>query len=267
MTAEHEKLDAFFDGELPPAEAEAFRRHLGECEACARELHERMMLEVVAQPKAPASNVRPIATAPAARKRPPAWALAAVPLAAAAAWLVYAGTRPVEPLASNVDLEVAPTRSLEPRLAYTGADRYRSYDVARGGGAHPGEAVPLATLAALEKAGDLHAEAAGLALSGDVARAERTLDRAPSSSDVAADRGALLLLDGKPKEALAALDAVLAQSPKHPQALFNRALALRDLGRTRESAEAFDAAAALGEAGWSDEAKRRADALRAALPK
>ena len=83
----------------------------------------------------------------------------------------------------------------------------------------------------------------------------------PTTSE--ADRAALLVVERKAGEALDALDRVLADHPNHPQALFNRALALRDLGLPLAAAEAFDKVAALGEPGWSDEAKARAAALRA----
>lgn len=47
MSASCEQLSAFVDGELPPAEADAFRAHLGTCSECARDLHGAMMLEAV----------------------------------------------------------------------------------------------------------------------------------------------------------------------------------------------------------------------------
>jgi tetratricopeptide (TPR) repeat protein len=268
MTTLCESLHAFADGELGAAEAERFRDHLATCELCARELHDHMMLEALGPGSrgAPASNVRSLDEA-RRRLRRGLGVLSVLAVTVAAAWAIKVSLGPEAsgPLASRSEpaLEVAATRSLEVRLAYPGADRYRPYDVARGSERAGGEAVPLAALAALEKRGDLHGVGAGLALSGDLQRAELSLDRAGDAGDVAADRAALALAEGRAREALAALDALLERIPSHPQALFNRALALAQLGDARDAAEAFDRAAALGEPGWSDEARARATALRA----
>src|SRR5262249_10369768 len=67
---------------------------------------------------------------------------------------------------------------------------------------------------------------------------------------------------GRLSDALNRLDGVLSRNPRHPQALWNRALVLRDLDLPLMAAEAWDASAALGEPGWSAEAKRRASDLR-----
>jgi len=40
-------LDLFFDNELPPAEADAFRAHVGSCKRCERVLHGRMQEHVL----------------------------------------------------------------------------------------------------------------------------------------------------------------------------------------------------------------------------
>ncbi|HEX7842125.1 MAG TPA: hypothetical protein VF469_31855, partial [Kofleriaceae bacterium] len=167
-----------------------------------------------------------------------------------------------EPIAraAPIALATAEVRSLEGRISYAAADRYRRYPAARAG-ATPADTIGLATLAALEQRGDLHGVAAAYLLLGDPSRATAYLDRAVASSDVAADRALVLLAAGHPAEALVALDGVLAGAPRHPQALWNRALALGDLGLSRMAAEAFDAAAALGEPGWADEARARSKAL------
>lgn len=167
--------------------------------------------------------------------------------------------------AAEAMLESAPTRSTEVRLAYAGADAYRPYDVARASGDRRREDVPLATLARLEQTGDLHGVAAGLVLSGDDARAEEFLARAPASVDVDADRAAVLLDRGQTQAALEALDAVLARKPDHAQALFNRALALRNLDVPLAAAEAFARVADLHEKGWEQEARAQAESLRASF--
>jgi tetratricopeptide (TPR) repeat protein len=269
MTTEHDGLHAFADGELSPDEAARFRDHLATCAACASELHELMMLEAVGEPPRAARSRAPavVHSLEAARHKRMRriLALAAlVPVAAAAAFLIHAqlAPSPPRPEVASLALEVEATRSFEPRLAYGPADRHRTYDVARAAGARAHEQVPLATLAALESRGDEHGLAAGLALSGDTARAAEAIGKAGTSVDVQSDRAALLLAQGgHAAEALAILDAVLAVRPGHPQALFNRGLALRDLGQPRAAAQAFERAAAAGEPGWSDEARARARAL------
>jgi len=268
MSATCDLVHAFADGELSAARAEAFRAHLATCDACTAELRELMLLEAVAEVHAPTlARVRSMRTITEARaRRASPWWLAAFVPAAAAAWVLWARTAPpvAAPAASASapSLEVAPARSLEVRLAYADADRHRPYDVVRAGGATAREAVPLATLAALEARGDLHGVAAGLALGGDVERARAYLGRAAPSIDVEVDRGALLVVLGRPGEALGVLDGVLAKRPDHPQALFDEALALRDLGLYLAAAATFERVAAQGEPGWSDEARARAAALR-----
>ena len=162
-----------------------------------------------------------------------------------------------------VALATADVRSLEGRVSYAAADRHRRYSVARTAAPAPAPAdrIGLDTLAALERRGDLHGVAAGYLLLGDWARATAYLERAAQGPDVAADRALVLLTTGRPAEALVALDGVLAAAPRHPQALWNRALALRDLGLARIAVEAFEAVTALGEPGWADEAGARATAL------
>jgi tetratricopeptide (TPR) repeat protein len=272
-----EQLDRFMDGELSAQEAQAFRDHLATCETCSLGLHGEMMLEALEADREPApgkvggggGSVRPIRSSRRWLSRTVAPALL-VSVAAAAAWAVWArGHGGVEPVVQAVSptLESGKTRASEVRIAYAAADAYRPYDVARSGGERNHEDVPLAVLAALEAKGDLHGVAAGLVLSGDDARAESYLARAGASVDVDADRAAVLLDRGEVAQALDALDAVLAKAPSHPQALFNRALSLRDLGLELAAAEAFDKAVALGEKGWAVEAKAQATALRAAHEK
>jgi len=159
-------------------------------------------------------------------------------------------------------LEIAEARSLEGRVSYAAADRHRPYRVVRAGiPAAPADAIALPTLAELERRGDLHGVAAAYLLLGDPTRAGAYLERAAAGADVAADRALVLLTTGHPAEALVALDGVLQAAPRHPQALWNRALALRELGLPRMAIEAFEAVTALGEPGWAGEAREHAKAL------
>jgi tetratricopeptide (TPR) repeat protein len=87
--------------------------------------------------------------------------------------------------------------------------------------------------------------------------------QAGAASDAESDRALLALLDGDPEAALEILDRVLEEEPQHPQALWNRALALRELGLLLAAAAAFEQVAALNEPGWHQEAREQARTLRA----
>jgi len=260
-----ERIDAFVDGELPPSEREAFAEHLAGCGECQRAMHDLMMLQAVAETHAQARRPRAKVVDLAAHRQRRGWFVAAVALVAAAAAIALVVKRGVsgDEGGGPIAMADAPTRSMEARVAYGPADRYRPYDVARGGPVAR-EDVPLATLAELEKRGDAPGLAAGLIPGGDLDRASRVLRGAPASPDVDVERAVVAARMGKLDEALALLDGVLAKEPRHPQALWDRALVLRDLGRTALSAQAFDAVAELAEPGWAAEAKSRAAALRAA---
>src|SRR5436190_2126936 len=78
--------------------------------------------------------------------------------------------------------------------------------------------------------GDLQGLATGQLLRCEREQASRSLARAPRSPDVDSDRAAAALQSGAADEALLLLDPVLSANPSHPQALWNRALALRELG-------------------------------------
>lgn len=292
MSHPHDQLAAYVDGELEPAESEAFAQHLADCAACRNELHDVLQLvalEVTARTSRPLArgSSPPVALhiardpawgAPAitAINKPPAeagrprrsrrrpvgigvFAAAAVAVAAVVVWWLV--PHPNEPA---VLVLTAPNRTVEGRISYAAADRHRPYEVVRAAGpASASEAISQDTLARLERRNDFHGVAAALLLTGDPTRAAQYLGRAAPGPDVAADRALLQLAARHPEEALITLDGVLSAAPRHPQALWNRALALRDLGLVLSAAEAFEAVAALNEPGWADEARDRARRLTA----
>ena len=49
MSGPCDGLDAFFDGELAPEEAAAFREHLGGCADCQAQLHDLLQLDDLAR--------------------------------------------------------------------------------------------------------------------------------------------------------------------------------------------------------------------------
>ncbi|HEY2514531.1 MAG TPA: CHAT domain-containing protein [Polyangiaceae bacterium] len=264
MTPACARLDPFVDGELSAREADAFRAHLGGCPACAEGLADRAALRALSEELADEPPRSTRVTLPP-RSRAPRRFLIPAALALAAGVSLFLGGRafrsaPEDP--SALALVESPTRSIEARVSYPPADRYRPYDVARGAVAS-GERVSLEALAALEKRKDFPALAAGMLLAGEPARARDYLEQAPSSAETEVDLAAVALARHDDEEALDRLDGVLAKTPNHPQALWNEALALEGMHLPLAAAEAWMKVAALGEPGWSDEAKRRGEALTA----
>ncbi len=251
-----ELLHAFADGELDEAAADTFREHLADCARCQAELLAVMQLAALPLPRAAeAPRVAPVTPIAWHRQRRTRIVAAVTPLLAAATFAgLWLGRGP-----TGLVLE-GPSRTLEARLAYADADRHRPYDTLRAGDA-PKQPVPLEAMAKLEKRGDLHGVGAAYLLSGDLAQAEAFLARAGAGPDVETDRAVLALQRGALEEALLHLDRVIAAQPRHAQALWNRALVLRELGLPLGAVEAFAAVAALGEPGWSAEARARAAAL------
>jgi tetratricopeptide (TPR) repeat protein len=271
MSELHDRVHAFADGDLSAEEAGAFRAHLGTCARCQEELEDVLQLQALGARLAAEAPRTPAVEGSRPRAFRPAWSLRRTKLAAAAVGgllavalnLLVLREGPPEPPESLGPgaLALAPTRTLEARLSHPGAAAYRPYGVSRSGGQAPLELVPLETLVRLEQAGDFHGVATGHLLRGEPEKARAQLQRAGRSPQVDSDKAVLALARGEPAEALRLLDGVLQAHPRHPQALWNRALALHALGREAEAAEAFRQVAALGEPGWSEEARERAEAL------
>ncbi|WP_224363602.1 zf-HC2 domain-containing protein [Hyalangium versicolor] len=288
----HDLVHAFADGELEPAEAEDFRKHLGTCKQCQEELEDILQLQslggrlaelegkqasIPTEPVPSKEAARPaeaarMAESPRAsegtspRAFRPAWSrrqragltvLLGGVLAAAFAVVVLrnpgGGTEGVGPEA----LALAPTRSMEARLSYGGASGWRPYGVKRSGNERPVEVVPLETQVKLEKAGDLYGLATTFLLSGERERAAAYLGKLSASPEVDSDRAVVALSKGELEEALTLLEGVLEKAPNHAPALWNRGLVLRELGLDLLAAESFGKVAALNEPGWSDEARER----------
>ena len=260
------QVGAYLDGALAADAETRFLDHLVDCAACQAELHAEVQLrdrEDALRAAAPTPRVEaPVIPIGLARRRWPL-ALAATAIAAAAIALVAvrpwrAGPRPAAPT-----LALAPVRTIEPRLAWAGARAYRPYDPMRSSTA-AGEYVDPRVVAGLVERGDCAGVAATYVLSGERVRAQQQYDRCGAGADLDADRAGLAILDYAPARALALADRALAAAPDHPVALWNRALALRDLGLGLAAAAAFDRVAELDPA-WADEARRRAADARGPL--
>lgn len=246
-----EQTHALADGELTGAAAAAARDHLATCATCQAELADALQLDALASDRVAAA----IPLAWYRRRRTQLIAAAAI-AAAVAVYLALPRPAPVEQVA------LAPHRLTEARLAWAGAAGYRDYDVPRAGEA-PHEAIDLMAIARLDRRGDAHGVGVLELLNGERRQAETYLARAAETPDVLADRAALALASGRPAKALALADAALGHDAAHGPALWNRGLALRDLGLPRASAIAFRAVAARNEPGWAGEATARATALDA----
>ncbi|RYZ38583.1 MAG: CHAT domain-containing protein [Myxococcaceae bacterium] len=162
----------------------------------------------------------------------------------------------------------AANRPLEARLTYAAAGGHRPFVPSRGA---PLEVtpLPLRELVALEDREDWHGLATAYLLSGDPRQALTWLRRAQATPDLDSDRAVAVGLgrgaggeQGALDEALRLLEGTLRARPDHPQALWNRALLLRDMDLPLLAAESFEAVAKQGEPGWSTEAAARARELR-----
>jgi len=261
-----DRLERFIDGELEPADAENFRHHLTRCDACESRMKELLALELLADDavnsasgaRTPGHNV--ISGPPFWRRK--TW-LMGVPLALAAglAALVLVSRTDPRPDANALWLAQAPTRALEARLTHPGTDGHKPYEVMRSEGSTP-QPLPMREMALLEKAGDSRGIAMAFLLRGDVGQASAHLGTLPPSPELDSDQAVLALQKKDWEAALALLERALKARPQHPQALWNRGLALQGLGLWLKAAESFEQVAALKEPGWGQEAAERAKQLR-----
>ncbi len=192
------------------------------------------------------------------RQRASVWRV--LPLLAIPAFLLASATPGPRGDTPSLWLAELPTRPIEARLSVAAADVHRPHAPPRLERATP---VPLRELARLEARGDRTGIAASYLVHGDPQQALAHLSRAPASPARDNDRAAAAFLLRRHDEALGLLDGVLERVPRHPQALWNRGLVLRELGLTLLAAAAFEEVAALDEPGWREEAREQARALRA----
>lgn len=260
-----ERTHALADGELTGQAAEAARDHVADCRQCQAELADVMQLAALPVPRTTSEDaVGGVVSLAWYRRRAVQVAAAGIGLAAGVALYVAHSNRGdgLSSGAPRIALALEPNRSIEARVAWSGAADYRAYAVSRADEA-PRETIPLAALASVEQRGDLHGVGALALLNGDRKQAAAYLSRAGESPAVLADRAALALANADPSAALDLADAALDRAPGQAAATWNRGLALRDLGLGHGAAAAFGQVAAMGEPGWADEAKQRAANLNA----
>lgn len=251
MSDVHDQLGPFLDGELTAEEAASFERHLASCAQCQKDLVDFGAISALATTP-PAPPVR------APRPSPLRWVpllLAALALVGVMGWLL---TRP----APVEKLTLAQARPFEARLTWPAADAHRPFEPNRAATAQF-ENISASTLASLEKSGDTRALASAWLLSGNIARAKEVLATLPAGADLESDLSAVALVEGDEEAALAHAQTALELTPGHPQAQWNRALALERLGLVLTAAKAFHQLEASGVPGWSAEAAARAKVLDA----
>lgn len=262
MSAHCEHAERFADGELAPEAAEAFRDHLLDCDRCKAELGNLLQLKMMAARHAEREPAFVPAPSRAFFSR---WSVAAAVGAACAALLavgvyVRSGRSKLDPWLAR-----EPERRLEMRLALAAADQHRPLAARKMGQAgSPGSKLSLEALSELERNDDAAGLAAAFLARNDpslVEQAEAALAPLPGTPRNETLRATALLMKGKPAEALRRLELALEQEPAFAPALWNKALALRDLDLLEPAALLFRQLAQQGEPGWSEEARQRAEAL------
>lgn len=275
-------LVAFVDGELEPERAEAFRSHLGSCEACRKGLVEAMQLSVrlgaltprpeqvepAFAPRPEPPPVYPLVPAPRAGDRARRWGrrfshwtTAALAAAALAAAVLVAVFWPRTPPATTNAFAGLTTRPFDIRFAHRDAARYRPRNEMRGTGGPPRDLISRATLAELEQR-DKHALAIAAAWNGEsLSNAAEQLRALAQTPSVKSDRAAIAMLttDNENIESVLAELESLRTSSDDPVAAraarWNYAILLSRLDLPLSAAQAFHAIAGEQEAGWADEAR------------
>jgi cellulose synthase operon protein C len=287
MTSTCENLHAFADGELTSAEHEQFAHHLADCHHCGSGLETIFILGALAEQ----AQVDRLAAAqspglawmrgafwrrwrrwrwPNLSGRRLAWVTTALGMTA----LVLVTLDSIGPGGQGDpgvvlnELQSRPYRSTEARLAAPEFEAYRPLSNERG---LEEKAIDSLTtfrqdaLGALEARRQHHLLGVIYLLGKQYSRAERALADAPEVPEVWNDRAVLAYLRGHSDDALRWAERALSAWPGYGPALWNRALALEQQGRTPEAVQAFETCAARSEPGWSAEATLRARALRGAV--
>ncbi|RKG79224.1 zf-HC2 domain-containing protein [Corallococcus terminator] len=278
MNAHCTKLHLFMDGELSEADAEGFRHHLPRCPACESGLRDLLQLELLAARalgtgavEQPVEQPRGNVVALGAWVRRNARVVAPLAMAASLCAVMVPRMMPAPEIPAVVFLENQSTRALEGRVSHARADQWRPYVPMRGNngpGAEASEApaptpLPLRPLAEMEERKEFRGIVAAYVLHGQWQQAQAVLVREPASHARDNDLAVVALHDSRFQEALNLLDPVVRAEPKHAQALWNRGLALYGLKQFERAARDFEQVAALGEPGWSDDARGRVDEARA----
>jgi len=285
MSRDCQRVDAFFDGELGDAEAESFLVHLPDCRECQARVTQ---LEQLRAAGAAYFKRHPETSVVASGVRWRAWGaglgLAACIAAALGVWTL-ANRRGSQHSSAELAKAVARMRPGLERSAYGPLAAYRQIS---GGQLGNSKGLPEHTqddwrahedlIQDLRKKNDLLGVSSLYLEYGQSGLALEILKGLPRTPAVDAQLGLARLLECKKEakknasnlesnledceKALADFDRVLEREPNHPQALWNRALVLDLLELKFTAAKTFDQVAALGEKGWSEEARDKAKEIR-----
>lgn len=257
---EDEELAGFADGVLPEPRRRAVIEHIADCDDCR--------LAVV-----DSADFAQSETASVAPESPRRWWLgvaAAIIVAVGIGGFVWHQQRdPLPALVAAADQ--LPSREHEGRLS---GFAYRQLKVMRGGrdeAPDPASATIDAKAAdVLEQSGNdartRHARGVAFLLVNDPAHAVEELAAAAAASNDATywnDLAAAQLANGSAEAALASASRAASLDPHLPDALFNRAAALKALLRRSEAIAAYEAYLRLDPSSpWAGEARKRIAELR-----
>ncbi|PTL78365.1 CHAT domain-containing protein [Vitiosangium sp. GDMCC 1.1324] len=264
MASPCDKIELFMDGELSSEEAEAFRQHFPDCAKCQHQFSNLLQFKFLGKRHLERSKAHaptnPAHSAFSMNWMRPAFlgaGLFAVTLLAVLA--VRGFSHPVQ--RHDVFLAELPERPMEARFAVPGADRHRRPAAKPMGQGGVSEELPLEELARLQAEHDFKGLAVAYLVHGIPKQAEKYLEKLDDSPDAESLRAAMLLPD-RPEEALRHTARALEKNPSHPQALWNRGLALEKMDLPLMAARTFTEVASLKEPGWADEATQRAMSLQ-----
>ncbi|WP_395850889.1 CHAT domain-containing protein [Cystobacter fuscus] len=246
MSTPCDSLQSFADGELSPADSQAFGKHLAGCERCQSELTRLLQLEQLGRRYLERHGQVEVPWHSIPRNR---WLVAGAVVLSVAAILLLTPRLMGQPTTRAVpELWARQQRTLEARVTYPEADTYRPMVQSLMGAANAprGTEVSHAVMGQLEDQGDQPQLVAAYLAGGtpDTSRAKQLLDRMRSEhkwdANVLCDLGTAHYVDaqaqddsrrtGELREALRLFNEVLREAPTHVQARWNRALVYRDLG-------------------------------------
>ncbi|HYO68775.1 MAG TPA: CHAT domain-containing protein [Archangium sp.] len=282
MSTPCDSLQAFADGELPPADAQAFGQHLAECERCQSELTRLLQLEQLGRRYIERHGQVEVPWHAIPRNR---WLAASAAVLSVVAVLLLTPRLTSEPTPQAVpELWARQQRTLEARVTYPQADTYRPLAQSFMGTTPAQRVTELsnAILSRLEALGDLPQLVAAY-LTGsrpDTWSAKQFLQRMRSertwNANVLCDLGVAHYLDARAldasrrtaelRESLRLFNEVLRRVPTHPQARWNRSLVYRDLGLPLLAMQDLEALERTEpDAQWRNEARDRRQRLSVAL--
>jgi hypothetical protein len=282
MSSPCDPLQSFADGDLSPADAQAFGKHLAGCERCQTELTRLMQLEQFGRRYLERHGPVKVPWHAVPQNR---WmAAGAVVVSTAAMLLLTLGLMGKPAARAAPELWAQQQRTLEARITYPEADTYRPLAQSLMGSAPAAQMSGLShtVMGQLEEKGDLPQLVAVYLASGtpDTVRAKQLLDQMRRErkwdANLLCDLGVAHYVDARSgnasrvteelREALRLFNEVLRKEPAHAQARWNRALVYRDLGLPLSAMADFEALERTEpDESWRSEARRRREQLAGAL--